>query len=302
MTTHSPPLRRKEVVTGSATYEGETKNGMKHGVGTLTWDDGDQYVGEFDNDEKVRGTFHWKGGDHYTGDWKNSLMHGTGTYTYRNGRKYEGEWEGGFKEGKGLFTWPNGDRYEGQFHKDQCHGFGIQTYADERVYKGNWFQNKKHGFGVMYWSNGEKTQGLWQNSLLCGTAIFTDVDGKRYEEKWKSGNREGAKIPLKRKEEEMKTILKSTEPPQWIPDNDFKTCFKCDTPFTVMNRRHHCRHCGAIFCGNCTTKKIEIARLRFAEPVRVCDECFIAIQTADCEEAKVSQTLPPSTPPTIPTV
>lgn len=34
--------RNKEVVTGSATYEGETKDGMKHGMGTLTWDDGDQ--------------------------------------------------------------------------------------------------------------------------------------------------------------------------------------------------------------------------------------------------------------------
>lgn len=32
----------KEVITGSATYEGETNGGMKHGMGTLTWDDGDQ--------------------------------------------------------------------------------------------------------------------------------------------------------------------------------------------------------------------------------------------------------------------
>jgi hypothetical protein len=33
---------KKDVVIGCATYEGETKNGMKHGMGTLTWDDGDQ--------------------------------------------------------------------------------------------------------------------------------------------------------------------------------------------------------------------------------------------------------------------
>jgi len=286
---HSPPLRRKEVVTGSATYEGETKNGMKHGLGTLTWDDGDQYVGEFENDEKVRGTFNWRGGDQYTGEWKNSLMHGRGTYIYRNGRKYEGDWEGGFKEGYGIFTWPNGDRYEGQFHKDQCHGFGIQTYADERVYKGHWYQNKKHGFGIMYWSNGEKTQGFWQNSLLSGTAIFIEVDGKRYEERWKGGNREGGKIPLKRTESEMQAILKSTDPPLWIPDAESQACYKCDSPFTLTNRRHHCRHCGYIFCSTCTTKKLEIARLRFTEPVRVCDECAIAIQTADCEENTLPQ-------------
>jgi hypothetical protein len=47
----------KEVVTGSATYEGETMDGCKHGVGTLTWDDGDKFEGVFDSDEKVRGTF-----------------------------------------------------------------------------------------------------------------------------------------------------------------------------------------------------------------------------------------------------
>jgi hypothetical protein len=47
----------KEVVTGSATYEGETLDGMKHGEGTLTWDDGDKFEGIFQKDEKVRGTF-----------------------------------------------------------------------------------------------------------------------------------------------------------------------------------------------------------------------------------------------------
>lgn len=280
---NSSTYRRKEVVTGSATYEGETKNGMKHGLGTLTWDDGDQYIGEFENDEKVRGTFSWKGGDQYTGEWKNSLMHGRGTYTYRNGRKYDGEWVGGYKEGIGVFTWPNGDRYEGSFQKDQCHGFGVQTYADERVYRGHWFHNKKHGYGIMYWSNGEKTYGYWQNNFLHGTAIFTEApDGKRYEEKWKNGNREGARFPLKRTDAEVKALLASTEV-KWAPDSQYKACFKCDAPFTVVNRRHHCRHCGLVFCANCTTKKIEIARLGLTEPVRVCDECYIALQTGDCE-------------------
>lgn len=34
--------RNREVIMGNATYEGETKEGMKHGMGTLNWDDGDQ--------------------------------------------------------------------------------------------------------------------------------------------------------------------------------------------------------------------------------------------------------------------
>eukprot|EP01104_Vermistella_antarctica_P012668 TRINITY_DN3713_c0_g1_i2.p1 TRINITY_DN3713_c0_g1~~TRINITY_DN3713_c0_g1_i2.p1 ORF type:complete len:300 (+),score=57.62 TRINITY_DN3713_c0_g1_i2:190-1089(+) len=272
--------RRKDVVTGCATYEGETKQGMKHGRGTLIWDDGDEYIGDFENDEKVKGTFNWKGGDTYTGEWKNSLMHGYGTYTYRNGRKYEGQWEGGFKEGKGVFCWPNGDKYEGQFHRDNCHGFGVQTYADKRVYKGEWFQNKKHGYGTMIQPNNEKTQGLWQNNLPCGTAIFAESNGKRFEVKWKTGDRDPNRVPLKRSEEEVAMLLSATDPPVWANDAEFKTCFKCSQSFSMVNRRHHCRHCGFIFCQNCTTKRLEIPRIRFAEPVRVCDECFVSIKTA----------------------
>lgn len=274
--------RRKEVVTGCATYEGEIKNRMKHGRGTLTWDDGDEFIGQFENNNKVRGTFNWKAGDSYTGEFKHSLMHGYGIYTYQNGRVYEGQWDGGFKEGKGIFTWPNQDKYEGQFHRDNCHGYGVQTYANSRVYKGEWTHNKKNGYGTMIWPTGEKTQGYWQNNLLSGTAIVTDVNGKRYAQKWKNGNRETTtRIALTRTEDEMKPLLETKEPPQWAHDSEFKLCYGCSSPFTVMNRRHHCRHCGLVFCGSCTSKKIEIPRLNFEQPERVCEECFIAIKTAD---------------------
>jgi len=270
--------KRKEVVTGSATYEGETKDGMKHGMGTLTWDDGDQYVGEFKYDEKTNGTFRWKGGDTYNGEWKNSLMHGNGTYTYKNGRMYEGEWVAGYKQGYGIFTWPNGDRYEGQFLKDQCHGVGIQIYADGRVYKGEWAQNKKHGYGTMTLANGEKIQGNWTNNLLNGMAVFTEANGERFEEYYKDGIQEDRK-PLKRKAREMDALLQATELPRWMPDSDYKQCFRCDDPFTLVNRRHHCRHCGLVFCGSCTNRKVAVPRLHINEPIRVCEECYLAIVT-----------------------
>lgn len=40
-------LREKEVVIGLATFEGETKNGLKHGHGTLVWEGGDQVFTSF---------------------------------------------------------------------------------------------------------------------------------------------------------------------------------------------------------------------------------------------------------------
>jgi len=271
---------KKEVVTGSATYEGETKDGMKHGMGTLTWDDGDQYVGEFKNDEKTNGTFRWKGGDTYTGEWKFSLMHGKGTYTYKNGRMYDGQWVSGYKQGYGVFTWPIGDKYEGFFLKDQCDGPGKMTYADERVYQGQWAQNKKHGYGTMSLANGEKIQGCWANNLLNGTAIFTEANGDRYEEVYKDGVGDtNTRKPLKRKASDIEALLRATGPPDWAPDADFKNCYHCDAPFSLVNRRHHCRHCGLVFCANCTSKKVEIPRMGLNELVRVCDECFLAIST-----------------------
>jgi 1-phosphatidylinositol-3-phosphate 5-kinase len=38
----------------------------------------------------------------------------------------------------------------------------------------------------------------------------------------------------------------------WVDDNAVKACYECDTPFTMLVRRHHCRICGRIFCANCT--------------------------------------------------
>jgi len=267
---------KKDVVIGCATYEGETKNGMKHGMGTLTWDDGDQYVGEFRNDEKTLGTFRWRGGDTYTGEWKQSLMHGKGTYTYKNKRTYEGEWVAGYKQGFGKFTWPIGDRYIGQFQRDQCHGTGVMEYADGRCYKGHWAENKKHGFGTMTLPNRDKIQGQYVENSLRGMVIYTEANGDRFEEFYKEGGvPEGPRKPLKRKDADIQTLLSTEGPPAWALDSDHKQCYLCNTPFTLVNRRHHCRHCGLIFCGNCTSKKITVTGKE--APDRVCDECFLVL-------------------------
>jgi len=60
----------------------------------------------------------------------------------------------------------------------------------------------------------------------------------------------------------------------WQPDSSTKTCHHCNTKFTLINRRHHCRHCGNIFCKKCTTQRSTIPNLAYTEPVRVCDECY----------------------------
>lgn len=45
---------------------------------------------------------------------------------------------------------------------------------------------------------------------------------------------------------------------KWIPDSSVSTCYKCKIDFTLINRKHHCRNCGKIFCSKCSNNWAEI--------------------------------------------
>ena len=40
----------------------------------------------------------------------------------------------------------------------------------------------------------------------------------------------------------------------WVDDSYSSDCFRCRAPFTFFRRRHHCRHCGHLFCSACSDK------------------------------------------------
>ena len=48
------------------------------------------------------GTYVWDDGDKYLGEWNNNKIHGQGTYTFADGEKYEGEFIDSKKHGQGL--------------------------------------------------------------------------------------------------------------------------------------------------------------------------------------------------------
>jgi len=63
----------------------------------------------------------------------------------------------------------------------------------------------------------------------------------------------------------------------WADDAAFPACFGCRAPFTLFNRRHHCRHCGFVFCKKCAGGRAPLARLGFGPaPQRVCRGCAAA--------------------------
>ena len=64
----------------------------------------------------------------------------------------------------------------------------------------------------------------------------------------------------------------------WMPDDKCSKCLLCEAAFTLWRRRHHCRVCGRIFCGDCSSHVISGLTLGNdrPDPVRVCDGCFKA--------------------------
>mmetsp|Transcript_44938 Transcript_44938/g.119582 ORF Transcript_44938/g.119582 Transcript_44938/m.119582 type:complete len:101 (+) Transcript_44938:3-305(+) len=66
--------------------------------------------------------------------------------------------------------------------------------------------------------------------------------------------------------------------PTWQADREATNCTKCKVAFSLFLRKHHCRHCGKIFCEDCSSKQCTIPQYEITKPVRVCDECFVVIK------------------------
>ena len=44
----------------------------------------------------------------------------------------------------------------------------------------------------------------------------------------------------------------------WVDDNTINNCYSCNIKFSIINRKHHCRNCGKIFCNVCSNHFIRI--------------------------------------------
>ncbi|XP_063841407.1 pleckstrin homology domain-containing family F member 2-like isoform X3 [Scylla paramamosain] len=69
----------------------------------------------------------------------------------------------------------------------------------------------------------------------------------------------------------------------WVPDSDTNICMHCKkSQFTLINRRHHCRKCGKVVCGPCSSKKV-ILQHQSSKPLRVCLSCHDEISSAQTQ-------------------
>ncbi|RWS26954.1 Hepatocyte growth factor-regulated tyrosine kinase substrate-like protein, partial [Leptotrombidium deliense] len=79
---------------------------------------------------------------------------------------------------------------------------------------------------------------------------------------------EGFKFPVLKESDAM---FVADSAPQW---EDGDNCNRCRVSFSVVQRKHHCRNCGQIFCSKCSSKQSIIPKYGIEKEVRVCDDCY----------------------------
>ena len=133
-------------------YEGEWKQGKKHGKGTLWVKKSKKYARL------------------YAGEWAYDHMEGTGNFYYDNNDVYRGSWYRGKRHGKGIMDYPNGDVFEGEWVEDKREGPGIFYSENGNVYEGYWRNDMKEGPGRFFYSSTRKVyEGEWlEDSPRCG--------------------------------------------------------------------------------------------------------------------------------------
>uniref|UniRef100_T1IKM3 RUN and FYVE domain-containing protein 2 n=1 Tax=Strigamia maritima TaxID=126957 RepID=T1IKM3_STRMM len=79
----------------------------------------------------------------------------------------------------------------------------------------------------------------------------------------------------KLKMEDLKEFTRTQKEAVWLSDKEATNCRQCNKEFSIARRRHHCRHCGEIFCHSCSDTTMPLPSS--AKPVRVCDSCHTVL-------------------------
>ncbi|KAK6180368.1 hypothetical protein SNE40_012537 [Patella caerulea] len=79
---------------------------------------------------------------------------------------------------------------------------------------------------------------------------------------------EGFKFPVLK---EADAMFVAERAPEW---KDSDVCTRCRVQFSVVQRKHHCRACGEIYCHKCSSKTSIIPKYGIEREVRVCDSCY----------------------------
>ena len=170
------------------TAAGETLKSSKdfNGKGIATYQNGDQYDGEFVNGLRCgkNGVYTYFSNaqpnedgvvppkEVYTGEWLNNCKHGIGLQNYIGKGTYQGYWENGEKNGEGVMKYDNGDIYSGNWKNGKKDGPGtyifdqtkmkfIGKFAAGQMVEGKWIYPNGSYFEGQFDNNQPKGEGKW---------------------------------------------------------------------------------------------------------------------------------------------
>ncbi|XP_069916247.1 hepatocyte growth factor-regulated tyrosine kinase substrate isoform X2 [Oryctolagus cuniculus] len=89
---------------------------------------------------------------------------------------------------------------------------------------------------------------------------------------------------------ESDAMFAAERAPDWV---DAEECHRCRVQFGVVTRKHHCRACGQIFCGKCSSKYSTIPKFGIEKEVRVCEPCYEQLNKKAEGKAAAPTELPP---------
>lgn len=194
------------------TYKGEFQDGQRHGFGTETRANGQEYIGGWSKDKyEGKGSLTLEDKSVHEGAFVNGKLHGTGsvktsTFSYfgqfRQGvyhgqgalqtvsGTYRGNFYWGVQNGQGTYTWSNGDIFTGVWRKGYRCGRGIMS-TPEGTYTGNWLHDVKHGHGRLTSSLTGVYDGQWKGDRRHNQGVQTYLDGTTYSGGWSKGKKTG---------------------------------------------------------------------------------------------------------------
>ncbi len=185
-------------------YEGEFVDGVRQGVGTYCYNNGDKYEGSFNENEfDGYGKYTYNDGGSYEGEFFKGKPFGTGTRIWPDGRKYTGGFVDGKMSGEGTLimedgtvytggfllgrrcgkadvAYPDGSIYKGDFLFDDRHGTGELTLKDGTKYTGDFRYDEKRGHGTLTYPDGTTYTGEFDHDMFWGQGTLTKADGTKY--------------------------------------------------------------------------------------------------------------------------
>src|SRR5579871_5506032 len=161
-------------------YEGDEKEGRRHGYGKCEYEIGDVYQGAWEEGRRHgRGIMRFANGNCFEGYWKYDKQHGKGIWTFSEGTCYEGLWDEGTAEVGGVWTFPDGTSR-------------VHLPSSENVIENNLPDLSRVTYkGVCTIPSHDAVEGLQDIGASESLQTWIYANGARYTGGWKNNKEEG---------------------------------------------------------------------------------------------------------------